>query len=83
MKAKWKLRDAKAQFSKVVEEAFSSGPQFITCKRGKQVVVLSVKEYEKLVPVKPDFRKLLLSCPKVDEDFTIERKQDLPREIDF
>ncbi|MEA1970438.1 MAG: type II toxin-antitoxin system prevent-host-death family antitoxin, partial [Thermodesulfobacteriota bacterium] len=30
MKATWKLQDAKAKFSKVVDDALKTGPQHIT-----------------------------------------------------
>lgn len=55
MKTTWKLQDAKAKFSKIVEEALNVGPQYVT-RRGKEaVVVVSVEEYEKLISNKPSF----------------------------
>ena len=83
MSVTWKLQDAKAQFSKVVENAIKSGPQYVTRRGDKAVVVLSVKEYEKLVSPKPNFRDFLLSCPKLDEELKIERQKDLPRDIEL
>lgn len=83
MSVTWKLQDAKAQFSKVVENAIKSGPQYVTRRGDKAVVVLSVKEYEKLVSPKPNFRDFLLSCPKLDEELDIERQKDLPRDIEL
>jgi len=35
MKAIWKLQDAKAQFSKVVEDALKIGPQYVTRRGAK------------------------------------------------
>ena len=55
MKAVWKLQDAKSQFSKVVEDALKSGPQFITRRGTKTVVILSVSEYEELISKKLSF----------------------------
>jgi len=47
METIWKLQDAKSQFSRVVENALKSGPQYVT-RRGKNaVVVLSVRDYKK------------------------------------
>ena len=83
MKAVWKLQDAKSQFSKVVEDALKSGPQFITRRGTKTVVVLSVSEYEELISNKLSFKEFLLSCPKIDEDFKIERQKDYPRDIEL
>ena len=48
MKNVWKLQDAKSQFSKVVKDALRNGPQYVTRRGSEAVVVLSVKEYEKL-----------------------------------
>lgn len=83
MKAIWKLQDAKAQFSKVVENALKRGPQHVTRRGTKAVVVLSAKDYENLVASKPNFKEFLLSCPKMDEDFEIGRQQDHPRSIEL
>ena len=83
MKTVWKLQDAKSQFSKVVEDALKKGPQYITRRGTKTVVVLSVREYEELISNKLDFKEFLLSCPKMDEDFEIERQKDYPRDIDL
>jgi antitoxin Phd len=83
MKTVWKLQDAKSQFSKVVEDALKSGPQYITRRGTKTVVVLSVREYEKLISNKPGFKEFLLSCPKIDEGFEIERQKDYPRDIEL
>ena len=81
METIWKLQDAKSQFSKVVEDALKSGPQYITRRGTKAVVVLSVREYEGLISNKPGFKEFLLTCPKLDEAFKIERQKDFPRNI--
>ena len=83
METVWKLQDAKSQFSKVVENALKSGPQYVTRRGAKAVVVLSVKDYEKLTSNKPSFKEFLLSCPTMDEDFKIERQKDYPRDIEL
>jgi len=81
METIWKLQNAKSQFSKVVEDALKSGPQYVTRRGTKAVVVLSVIDYEKLISKKPSFKDFLLSCPKMIEDFQIERQKDYPRKI--
>ena len=83
MNASWKLQDAKAKFSQVVENALKVGPQFVTRRGRDAVVVLSVKEYEKIISKKPTLKEFLLSCPKMDDDFEFERQKDYPRDIDF
>ena len=83
MKAIWKLQDAKAQFSKIVNDALKNGPQYVTRRGTKTVVVVSVQEYEQLLSDKPSFKEFLLSCPKMDQDFEFERQQDFPRSIEL
>lgn len=83
METVWKLQDAKSQFSKVVEEALKSGPQYITRRGTKTVVILSVTEYEELISNKLSFKEFLLSCPKIDEDLKIERQKDYPRDMEL
>ncbi|MFC1850336.1 type II toxin-antitoxin system Phd/YefM family antitoxin [candidate division CSSED10-310 bacterium] len=82
MKTIWKLQDAKSRFSELVNDALKKGPQYVT-RRGKEtVVVISVKEFSKLISDKPDFKTFLMSCPKVD-DFQIERSKDPSRYVDL
>ncbi len=83
MKKIWKLQDAKSQFSKLVNDALTGGPQFVTRRGDEAVVIISAEEYEKLISDKPGFREFLLACPKMDKDFKIERQRDLPRSIDL
>ena len=83
MKTTWKLQDAKSQFSKVVEDALKSGPQYVTRRGVATVVIVSIREYEALTSNKPTFKEFLLSCPKMDEHFEIERQKDYPRSIEL
>lgn len=49
MLREWQLQDAKNRFSEVVTEALKSGPQLIT-RRGAQIaILLSYKEYRRLI----------------------------------
>ncbi len=83
MKKIWKLQDAKNKSSKVVRDALSSGPQYVTRRGLETVVVLSVKDYESLISGKKPFNKFLLSCPEMDDDFEVRRQKDYPRSIDL
>ena len=83
MKSIWKLQDAKAQFSKLVEDALTTGPQYVTRRGEKAVVILSNEEYESLISEKPSFKEFLLNCPKMEDDFTIERQRDYPRSLEL
>ncbi len=83
MKSVWKLQDAKSQFSKMVEDAIKDGPQYVTRRGREAVVVVSAKDYEKLLSHRPGFKDFLLSCPKIGDDFEFERQKDLPRSIEL
>lgn len=65
---RWRLQDAKNQFSAVVAAAESGEPQLVT-KRGRPaVVVLSVEEYQQMCKQrrlsKPSFIEHILAAPK-------------------
>ncbi|RLB78027.1 MAG: type II toxin-antitoxin system prevent-host-death family antitoxin [Deltaproteobacteria bacterium] len=83
MKTVWKLQDAKSRFSRVVKDALTIGPQYITRRGVEAVVVVSQREYEELISNKLDFKEFLLNCPKMDQDFEIERNKDYPRSIEL
>ena len=50
---RWKLEDAKARFSEVVRHAREEGPQRVSVRGHDVVVVMSVEEFERLMPGKP------------------------------
>ncbi len=83
MKTSWKLQDAKAKFSRVVEDALKIGPQYVTRRGREAVVILSVKEYEKITSKKPTLKEFLLNCPKIDNDFEFKRQKDYSRDVEF
>ena len=88
----WRLQDAKAQFSALVDQAMRGVPQHVT-RRGKQaVVVLSEQDYEALQrgaagrADKPaSFMEHLLAIPKspISELADSPRLDVQPRNIDF
>ncbi|RWX47383.1 prevent-host-death family protein [Candidatus Electrothrix aarhusensis] len=80
----WALQDAKNKFSQVVNEALTHGPQYVMRRGVNTVVVLSVRDYEKLTSQKPSFTDFLLSAPKIDNDADpFERQHEYPRELDL
>jgi antitoxin Phd len=67
-KTPWRLQDAKAQFSAVVDAALQGEPQLVT-RRGKNaVVVVAVSEYTRLRDgertLAPGFIEHLLAMPR-------------------
>ncbi len=79
----WKLQDAKAKFSEVVKEATTNGPQAITLKGQRAVVVLSKEAYDKLVKPTPSFVEFMRHSPLAKIQINIERSASLTRDIDL
>ena len=88
----WRLQDAKAQFSALVDNAMRGVPQHVTRSGKRAVVVLSEQDFEALqrgaassfaAPV--SFVEHLLAIPKVatDELPNDQRLNVQPRNIDF
>jgi antitoxin Phd len=75
------LRDAKANFSAVVDEAIEGKPAIITRHGKRQAVVLSYEEWERLSSV-PSFGRLLTAAPVTVEDMP-GRNSSAPRTTDF
>ena len=77
---RWKLQDAKARFSELVQKAIEEGPQTVT-RHGKQtVVVLSAAQFELMKKRQISLKDLLQSAPW--HELEIERDKSPPREID-
>ena len=67
-KTSWRLQDAKAQFSAVVEAAMNGEAQLVTRRGKRAVVVVAASEYERLRQGEraqaPGFIDHLLSMPR-------------------
>lgn len=83
----WALQDAKNRFSAVVDAALAGEPQQVT-RRGKPaVVVLSVKQYERILAHprgnSSSFIEHLLAMPKGGDEFEFGRLPLAPRPQDL
>ena len=81
----WSLQDAKSKFGDLVDAALEGEPQQVTRRGQPAVVVLSVKEYERLCRSKdadiPTFSELLLQIPQDDEEFERLHLPDRPLDL--
>ncbi|CDN58355.1 Prevent-host-death family protein (plasmid) [Neorhizobium galegae bv. officinalis bv. officinalis str. HAMBI 1141] len=75
------LKDAKATFSAVIDQAIHGNPAIITRHGKKEAVVLSFEEYEKLSRV-PSFGRLLAAFPGDETDIPA-RSSNPPRDVDL
>ena len=63
---RWKMQDAKAQFSRVVKLAREVGPQRVTYRGKDAVVVMSVGDYERVSPtpkMRPSLYAVMSTSP--------------------
>lgn len=77
----WKLADAKNKFSKVVDMALEEGPQEVT-RRGKAVIVVALKDFERLNGKRPGFIDYLIKAPSF-KGVNLERDKSPMREVDL
>jgi antitoxin Phd len=77
----WQLQEAKNKFSEVVDQAVKNGPQEITRHREKTAVLLSMKDYRKLIGRKGSLADFFRASPL--GGLSLERNKDLPRSVDL
>ena len=76
----WKLQDAKARFSEVVDRALRDGPQLVTRHGENTVVIVAYREFIGTEPVQ-DFKDFLMSIPRVGLDVTPSRRRPRRTEL--
>ena len=79
----WQLQDAKNKFSEVVERARERGPQLVTRRGRKAVVVIAVEEFERITRPKRSLVELMRDSPLADAELDLERVRDDPREVEL
>jgi prevent-host-death family protein len=75
----WNLADAKNKFSEVVNLALHNGPQTVT-RRGEKVVIISEKAYQKLRGVEASFFDFLFQGPGL-EGVDLKRDKSAIRKV--
>jgi prevent-host-death family protein len=83
MAGTWKIKDARANFSELVDRALSDGPQVVTRNGKKAVVVISAAEWERRNRRRGDLVEFFASSPLREEGLKIERLTDYPRDIEL
>ncbi|MFZ5673808.1 MAG: type II toxin-antitoxin system Phd/YefM family antitoxin [Pseudomonadota bacterium] len=82
----WQLQDAKNQFSKVVQKAQQEGPQVVTLRGERAVVVISARDYDALRSNRPSLVDDLLAGPRWDDELieAVTGRAKLPgRDVSF
>ena len=83
MKANWKLQDAKNRFSDLVNLAQKEGPQIVTKRGTEAVVILSMKDYRKIVNPKTNLVAFFRQSPLRGIELDIERSKEPPRKVEL
>ena len=89
----WQLQHAKNRLSEVIKMATDEGPQTVTVRGKRVVMVLSAEAYDELIKGAGEIAKpkmslveFLLSGPKWDDDFVEmvnDRDKTPPRDIEW
>ena len=82
--ANWQLQDAKARFSELVKRAREQGPQHVSVRGEPAVVVVSEKEFARLVSSRPSIVDHILGgAPWPDDvvDAINARSRDTGRDV--
>jgi prevent-host-death family protein len=79
----WAIKDARANFSALVDKATTEGPQIVTRNGKKTVVIVSVEEWERRNRRRGDLVEFFANSPLREEDIVIDRERDYPRDIEL
>lgn len=78
----WRLADAKNKFSELVNNAINVEPQFVH-RRNDTVVVISHKEYQRLLSKTKSFKEHLFNSPANMDDIILERDKSSMRDFEI
>ncbi len=76
----WQLQDAKNKFSEVVERALKQGPQLITRRGKKAVIIMSYEEYTRMKQSQTKLSEFFRASPLTKVDLNLKRDISLSRE---
>jgi len=71
----WQLKDARANFSTLVNRAISDGPQIVTRNGKEAAVVVSMEEWTRRDRRRGDLVDFFANSPLREEGIEIERRQ--------
>ena len=77
----WPVADAKAHFSEMIDRALAEGPQVVTRKGKRTVVVVPLEEWERRVKRQGNLAEFLAASPLRSSQLKVERSGDAPRKL--
>lgn len=81
--ASWKVAEAKARFSELIDRALREGAQEITRHGRRTVVVISAEEWDRKARRRESLVEFLDRSPLKGSGLKIERPRDAPRDIEL
>jgi len=82
-KNSWQIQEAKTYFSKLIHNAEAYGMQKITRQGHEVAVVISMREYAKLIEPNTSFIEFMTNSPLSKIDLPLERSKEPMREVDL
>ena len=79
----WKVAEAKARFSELIDKAISEGAQEITRHGKRTVVVVSTEEWDRRAGRKGSLVEFFQNSPLKGSGIDLERLRDLPPDIEL
>lgn len=76
----WRLAEAKNKFSELVNRALEEGPQRVL-RRDDTVVVIALRDYERLTGQKPGFKEFLMGDSPDLEDVDLKRDRSPMQDV--
>ena len=84
IRAEWQLQDAKANLSQLVNRALEDGPQRITRHGRAAAVVISERDYERLVSrTRGSLTAFLSRSPLREIELDVRDRADTGRDVDL
>jgi prevent-host-death family protein len=81
--ASWKVAEAKARFSELIDKALHEGAQEITRHGRRIVVVISAEEWDRKAGRQGSLVEFLNRSPLKGSGLQIERMRELPPEVEL
>ena len=80
MNRTWQLQEAKNKLSEVVEEALSQGPQIITRRGVKVVIVIAYEQFQKMTASEQKPSDFFRNSPLAGQELNLTRDKSAIRE---
>ncbi|MBI3930036.1 MAG: type II toxin-antitoxin system Phd/YefM family antitoxin [Armatimonadetes bacterium] len=81
--ATWQLQDAKNRFSQLINDALREGPQIVTRRGEKTIVVMAYSEFEAMSRPRESLVEFFRNSPMAQVELPLERDRSPMRDVDL